>query len=281
MRWNETGRWVWSDTIAHEPLISADDFQAAQAIMADAGRARRSSREVHQRVMHPYVLRGRLYCGYCGRRMQGQYSNRAPYYRCRYPREYALASHVIHPGNVYLREADVLPAIDRWLLGIFAPHRLTQTIHQMQGAQDPGPAVLTPSSQDTDALIAGCDARLARYQAALDAGADPEAVAEWTRQVQAEREAVLARAASQDRHKPARQLTEDDIRALITGLGDLRDVIRDAEPAVKAAIYEQLGLKVTYLPGQDKLRADVTISPETFAPKSDKYGEMGRVRGGT
>jgi hypothetical protein len=50
---------------------------------------------------------------------------------------------------------------------------------------------------------------------------------------------------------------------------------------VKAAIYEQLGLKVTYLPGQDKLRADVTISPETFAPKSEQYGEMGRVRGGT
>ena len=92
---------------------------------------------------------------------------------------------------------------------------------------------------------------------------------------------MLARAASQDRHKPARRLTEDDIRALITGLGDLRDVVRDAEPVLKAAIYEQLGLKVTYLPGQDKLRANVAISTETFAPKSDKYGEMGRVRGGT
>ena len=51
---------------------------------------------------------------------------------------------------------------------------------------------------------------------------------------------------------------------------------------MKTAIYEQLGLKVTYLPGQDKLRADVTISPETFAPKSEQYGEMSRrVRGGT
>lgn len=50
---------------------------------------------------------------------------------------------------------------------------------------------------------------------------------------------------------------------------------------MKAAIYEQLGLKVTYLPRQEKLRADVTISPESFAPRSDKYGEMGRVRGGT
>jgi site-specific DNA recombinase len=169
--------------------------------------------------------------------MQGQYSNRAAYYRCRYPKEYALASHVSHPGNVYLREADVLPAIDRWLLGIFAPHRLEQTIREMQAAQDPCFAVLTPPGQDTGALIAGCDARLARYQAALDAGADPEAVAEWTRQVQAERAAVLARAASQDHDKPARQLTRDEIRALISGLGDLRDIIHDAEPPVKAAIY--------------------------------------------
>ena len=90
-RWNEAGSWVWSDIIAHEPPISAEDFQAAQAIMADARRARCGSREAYQRVAHPYVLCGRLYCGYCGRRMQGQYSNQAPYCRCRYPREYALA----------------------------------------------------------------------------------------------------------------------------------------------------------------------------------------------
>ncbi len=283
MRWNEAGSWVWSDTIVHEPLISAGDFEAAQAIMAGAGRARRSNREAHQRVTHPYVLRGRLYCGYCGRRMQGQYSNQAPYYRCRYPREYALASYVRHPGNVYLREADLLPAIDSWLLAIFAPHRLEQTIREMQAAQDPGPgtARLALPAEDTQALIADCDARLARYQAALDAGADPQAVAEWTRQVKTERAAALARDASQNRHTTVRQLTEDDIRALITGLGDLRGIIGGAEPSLKAAIYEQLGLQVTCLPGQAKLRADVTISPEKFAGQAEEYGVMGRVRGGT
>jgi hypothetical protein len=90
-------------------------------------------------------------------------------------------------------------------------------------------------------------------------------IAEWTRQVKAERAAALARDASQTR----RQLTEDDIRALITSLCDLRDVIRAADPTVKAAIYGQLGLKVTYLPGQDKLRADVTISPEKLLEHVD------------
>ena len=48
---------------------------------------------------------------------------------------------------------------------------------------------------------------------------------------------------------------------------------------MKAAIHEQLGLQVTYLPEQHKLRADVTISPEKFAGQTDKYGVMGRVRG--
>jgi len=121
----------------------------------------------------------------------------------------------------------------------------------------------------------------ARYQAALDTGADPKAVAEWTGQVEAERAAVLARAASQDHHNPARQLTEDDMRALIVGLGDLRDVIHGVEPAVKTAIYEQLGPKVTYLPGQDKLRADVTISPEAFAPKKRTIWGNGSCPRGT
>ena len=170
--------------------------------MADAGRARRGSREAHQRVTRPYVLRGRLYCGYCGRRMQGQYSNHAPYYRCRYPKEYALASHVRHPGNVYLREADVLPAIDRWLRSSSPRTGSSRPSARCKPPRTHAPPCSSPPGQDTEALIADCDARLARYQAALDAGADPQAVAGWTRQVKAERAAALARDASQDRHQP-------------------------------------------------------------------------------
>src|ERR1019366_6656407 len=195
LRWNDTGQWIWSETIAQEPLVSAEDLKAAQAITAGAGRARQASHETRERVRNPYALRGRLYCGFCERRMQGQYNHGNAYYRCRYPKEYALASHVRHPGNVYLREADVLPAIDRWLTVIFAPRRLTQTIAEMQAAQaTPEPAAPAPATQAT---LAACDARLARYQATLDAGGDPQTIAEWTRQVKAERAAALARYATQ------------------------------------------------------------------------------------
>jgi hypothetical protein len=71
-----------------------------------------------------------------------------------------------------------------------------------------------------------------------------------TRRVKAERAAALARDASQNRHTTVRQLTEDDIRSLIAGLGDLRDIICDAEAPVKAAIYEQLGSRSPTCPNK-------------------------------
>ena len=136
------------------------------------------------------------------------------------------------------------------LSAIFAPHRVDQTIREIEAAQLPAAAPAQPDipAPDTGAVIADCDAKLARYQATLDAGGDPQAVARWTRQVEADRAAALARDAAQARHQPGRRLTADNIRALITSLGDLRDVIRDATPAENTAIYDQLGLKVTFKP---------------------------------
>ena len=140
MRWNEAGSWIWSDTIAHEPLISAEDFEAAQAIMAAAGRARRSSREAHQRVTHPYVLRGRLYCGYCGRRMQGQYSNRGPTTAAATPGNTPWPATSATPATSTSARPTCCPPSTAGWSAIFAPHRLEQTIREMQAAQEPATA---------------------------------------------------------------------------------------------------------------------------------------------
>jgi hypothetical protein len=61
---------------------------------------------------------------------------------------------------------------------------------------------------------------------------------------------VLEAAAVMQGRERAAALARDASQSLITGLGDLRDVIRDAGAAEKAAIYEQLGLKVTVKPGK-------------------------------
>jgi hypothetical protein len=63
--------------------------------------------------------------------MQSHWVNPAPYYRCRFPAEYALANHVEHPLNVNLREDSVIGHVDEWLALEFAPHRLSETIRAL------------------------------------------------------------------------------------------------------------------------------------------------------
>ena len=264
LRWNDTRQWVWSETIAQDPLVCAEDFEAAQAIMADAGRARRSSREAHQRITTPTSCAGACTAATADAGCKASTATTHPITGAVTRRNTPSPATSATPAtSTSARPTSCPPSTD----GSPSSSRRTSSPgpSARQAAQAPA-ATAQPAatSDDTRAIIDDCDARLARYQAALDAGADPQTVAEWTRQVKTERAAALARDASQIRRQASRRLTEDDIRALIISLGDLRDVIRAADPAVKAAIYEQLGLKVTYLPGQEKIRADVTISPEKY-----------------
>src|SRR5712691_3572330 len=53
--------------------------------------------------------------------MQGHWANAAPYYRCRFPNEYALANRVQHPLNVTLRQDAVLDPLDTLLASKFGP----------------------------------------------------------------------------------------------------------------------------------------------------------------
>jgi hypothetical protein len=161
-----------------------------------------------------------------------------------------------------------------------APPRPDHPRDRSSPAPAAGPAQPDIPAPDTGAVIADCDAKLAHYQATLDAGGDPQTVARWTRQVEADRAAALARDATRARHQPGRPLTADNIRALITSLGDLRDVTRDATPAEKTAIYDQLGLKITFKPGDAKIRAEVTIGPEKYVEHTKQCGDTGRVREG-
>jgi site-specific DNA recombinase len=225
------GTWVWSDTVAHEPLVNVEDFEAAKFIRADGGRGRQSQREARLRVIHPYVLRGLIYCGICGRKMQAQHNNQR-----------------------------------------IRPHRLERTIRELAATHRPAPAAPAPAD-DSTATVAEYDAKLARYQAALDAGGDPATIAGWTRTVTAQRAAALARATA----RPAAHgtpLTEDAIQQIIQALGDIRDVIRSADAASKARIYNQLELRLTYQPGQNRVHAQANLNPSG-------RGGMGSVRGGT
>ncbi|MEU5914667.1 hypothetical protein [Micromonospora sp. NPDC047527] len=171
---------------------------------------------------------------------------------------------------MYLREDALTDPLDTWLATAFAPERIEQTITAMADAQPSNHQPATATAAQT--IITECDAKLERYRAALDAGADPTVVTGWIAQTQAER----ARAEA-DLHAntgtTSRRMSRAEITTLVTALGDIAAVLRDADPADKAEVYRQLGLRLNYQTETQTVRAEVDLSAHR--------GAMVCVRGGT
>ncbi len=146
-----------------------------------------------------YAFTGSLFCGVCERRMQAHWINAAPYYRCRFAAEYALANKVSHPCNVYLREDAFDAQVNDWLATVFAPASLTGTIDQiMAGQQAHTDHVATEAAT---ARIEDATSKMARYRAAP--GATPRRSASGSPRP---RRSALPPKPSYARQPPARRL---------------------------------------------------------------------------
>ncbi|MDQ2812569.1 MAG: zinc ribbon domain-containing protein [Actinomycetota bacterium] len=258
-----------SDQPAHPLIISEDDFAHAQAVMA--GRGSKTQHKPHSRPP-AYALRGVLHCGLCGRKMSAQMNNNQVYYRCRFPAEYALANHVDHPKTVYVREADVLGHVDGWLAELFGEEEIDTTVNQLaeQAGQLEDPAAQTRAAAAL-ARVADHDAQIARYRASIDAKGDPAVIGPWIAETQAKKVAAQAeiRAAT-----GRRQMTRDEIEAVVTALGAIARVVQAADPADKADIYAKLRLTLTYQPEEKLVQAIIKqglTCAKGLCPRSKAY----------
>jgi site-specific DNA recombinase len=257
MRHNDRTKWITSINVVHEALVSVEDFERAQQILAGRGRRRPGTPNETGRI---YLLKGMIHCDPCGRSMQAQYIRQVAYYRCRYPREYAAAHKIAHPANVYLREDVLIDPLDSWLATAFNTGNKTRTVESMFEAQkhsiDEDPQIAQLRSQ-----MAACDARIARYQATLDAGGDPTVIAGWTSKVQAERLALQAQLRGLDGRVPQR-MSRSEIAELVDQLGNIAKALRRADPQDKAEIYRALGLRLSFDPAEQKVRAETRLGPD-------------------
>jgi hypothetical protein len=151
--------------------------------------------------------------------------------------------------------------INTWLVQEFGPlqrrHTIAKLVDQANVAA-PTPAAVSP----TGLTVAECDAKLDRYRAALEAGADPAVVAGWIAETQA------ARRRAEQHHDetpgnvtdPVHRLSMEEIVAIVEQLGDIVTVLRDAEPEHKLDVYRNLGLRLTYNPETRTVRADIDLA---------------------
>jgi site-specific DNA recombinase len=134
MRWNPGQEWIYSAEQAHEPIIDAETFEDVQKRMS-AGARRPDVIAKPRTAKRVYPLSGMLFCGLCGRRMEGSFNNERKHYRCVYASEYANTNHIEHPRSLYLREDKVIELIDPWIARAFAPHNLRDTL--VRQSRDP------------------------------------------------------------------------------------------------------------------------------------------------
>ncbi|WP_156184778.1 hypothetical protein [Allosalinactinospora lopnorensis] len=172
---------------------------------------------------------------------------------------------------VYLREADVLPVLDEWLATLFDPTRRRATIRLLAESQRENDADQA-ARRAAEEKIAGCDAKLARYRAALEAGTDPEVVAEWIREVKPDR--ALANAQLAEQKDYPQRLDEDEVAAHLDAIGDVSTMIRHADREAKSALYNGLDLRLTYHPVERKVRAEANLNSHDMYKRSCPRGDL-------
>ena len=84
------------------------------------------------------------------------------------------------------RESDVTQHLDAWLLSVFDPKNLDAAVAALSAAQAPDDGAVARAEAARRA-VKDCDARLAKYRGALEAGADPAVVAGWIKEVEGDR----------------------------------------------------------------------------------------------
>jgi hypothetical protein len=168
---------------------------------------------------------------------------------------------------VYLREGPIRDAVNGWIGELFAPENLDTTVRALVDSQEG----LRPTASGSDARtrLADAEAKLRRFQAAIEAGIDPAALVEVTNQAQA----VRANARAELEHVPATGgRTDAEIYAMIDSLGEVGAALASAKPDRLASLYAAVDLQVRYEPSEQV--AEVTIEP-------DRRVNSACVRGGT
>ncbi len=104
-----------------------------------------------------------------------------------------------------------------------------------------------------------CDATLARYRQALEAGTDPSIVPGWIEEVKLERKAAELQLC---RKRGDGRMTSEEIRSLVEQLKGIVAILQTTHPEHRRAVYQVLNVSITYHT-DGRLHVDARPSPCT------------------
>jgi site-specific DNA recombinase len=163
-----------------------------------------------------------------------------------------------------LREDRVLPAVNAWLASAFDPERVHRTAKALAAAEADDEAGQV--RRDADATewrrrLQDAEARMVKYEEALVAGLDPAVAARFINQAEEDRRRAEQELAGLTPQEPP---TADEIKQLIAELGNTRERLAHADPAVLADTYRALGLRLAW--NLRALEVEAEIAPTGVVP---------------
>ena len=262
-------RVVRSRRPAHPEIISVEDFTKVQLLRRSKGAAGLASARKAERSGRPvtklYLFRGRIRCDVCTRKMEGSPRKHAMYYRCP-ARTLAPGSPVLakHPAAVYLREDTIQDAVNIWLHGLFHRDNVDRTVAALVASQE-GAGRRQTDGESAKKRLADAEARLRKFQAAIVAGVDPNALVEVINAAQAERQAAQA----EINNTSAPDLMDAaEVYARVDSFGDVPAKLKAATGEGLAELYTSLDLQICFDPMASIAEVSMRVNSE-------------RVRGGT
>jgi len=247
-QWQQRNEWVTSTVQAYDAIVEERVWHRVQALVASNTRTKAvtPSRRTHAGVRRSdpsrYPLAGLVVCDACGKRLQGNTVRGYSLYRCRMSSDYASPLKD-HPPCLSVREDRLLAHIDQWLSKLFTPENIEATATSIVTA-DSEDRREDPEVARARIAVIECERKLAKHLDGLEAGIPAEVIA--PRIAAAQREKGAAEAVIASAPPTPQPLMRDEVIETLSMLRDLPELLGAVEQADRAALYQALGLRVTY-----------------------------------
>lgn len=172
-------------------------------------------------------------------------------------KEYALRKDNCHPKAVYLRADRVLGTIDGWIASIFDPKNLDATAAALAAGNKIDETTIL-REEVAKKRLKDADQKLAQYRKAIESGADAKIVAGWMKEVTAQK--ALAELELESLPRP-QHMTPAQVKRLVLSLKGIPKVLMKADPKIKAELYSQLGMTLTYHPERRVVTVEARPDP--------------------
>jgi site-specific DNA recombinase len=284
-------QWIWSATPVHEVIVPKELFDQVEEraqrneAVSKAPTARGYTGRPGIRSGRTYVLRGRVRCGMCGRRMEGSHQKGKNWYRCQYVsrRGNVAADLAGHPRVFGIKEETVLDAVSEFLAErLFGPERLLLLRKELALADS---VEWKQHDAQTDRLageLRDVDRSLHRQTLRLEEHEDPNhpVVALATKRIEelsARRHAITDAIEQLKAARPAGG-HPDEILALLDAVPDLRPTLRGGDPEKLAALFSDFDVTASYDKQAQRLELSAVVTAELVTDAEKKRPPEGRSR---